>query len=302
MRQFLLDSELAPLQKMSVTGKNFRYLAQVLRLVEGGSFEGRLPSGKLCTLTVVSRTKSEMILQRAAENAQPNADVPSASGSTIEGGMSASLVAQNKAACILPDGTCCGYGAPIWLLQCMPKASKLDDIVRQCTEIGVEKIFLIASDRSVAKTDNANNSSLKLERWNRIIKEARQQSASPVATALYAPAEIKEVLKTLKDCLEQRRTENGVDAEEKTAFLVMTEAPLHRKGLHELLKSKPSPVVLAVGSEGGISPNELEMLTEFGFEPLHFSTNVLRSETAAIYGVSAVQSIMTEFSLWQCKE
>ena len=294
MRQFLLDRELVPLQKMSVTGKDFRYLAQVLRLSEGSTFEGRLPSGKLCTLVVVSRSKSEIILQRAGENAQDKTDQLSVAGSTVEGGMSAALVAKNEAACILPDGTCCGYGAPIWLLQCMPKASKLDDIVRQCTEIGVEKIFLISSDRSVGKT---NNSSLKLERWNRIIKEARQQSASPVGTSLYGPAGINEILETLKVCLEKRQSVNG-----NPAFLVMTEAPLHRKGLHELVRSKPAPVVITVGSEGGISPEELEKLAEFGFEPLHFSTNVLRSETAAIYGVSAVQSIMTEFALWQCKE
>ena len=294
MRQFLLDRELVPLQKMSVTGKDFRYLAQVLRLSEGSTFEGRLPSGKLCTLVVVSRSKSEIILQRAGENAQDKTDQLSVAGSTVEGGMSAALVAKNEAACILPDGTCCGYGAPIWLLQCMPKASKLDDIVRQCTEIGVEKIFLISSDRSVGKT---NNSSLKLERWNRIIKEARQQSASPVGTSLYGPADINEILETLKVCLEKRQSVNG-----NPAFLVMTEAPLHRKGLHELVRSKPAPVVITVGSEGGISPEELEKLAEFGFEPLHFSTNVLRSETAAIYGVSAVQSIMTEFALWQCKE
>ena len=296
MRQFLLNSELAPLHKLSVTGKDFKYLAQVLRLSEGSTFEGRLPSGRLCTLVVVSRSKGEIILQRAAENAQKTETAADFSGSTIEGGMSAALVSQNERACILPDGTCTGYGSAIWLVQCMPKASKLDDIVRQCTEIGVEKIFLVASDRSAVEAKN--NSSLKIERWNRIIKEARQQSASPVGTRLYGPAGIKEVLESLKECLEQRQSVAG----KKSAFLVMTEAPLHKKGLHELVSSNPSPVVIAVGSEGGISPNELEMLKEFGFEPLHFATNVLRSETAAVYGVSAVQSIMTEFALWQCKE
>ena len=300
MRQFLLDTELAPSQKMSVTGKDFKYLAQVLRLGEGSSFEGRLPSGKLCTLVVVARSKNEMILQRTDNNAAKTDVPPDFSGSTVEGGMSASLVAQNKAACILSDGTCCGYGVPIWLLQCMPKASKLDDIVRQCTEIGVEKIFLVASDRSVANAGTGGGS--KTERWNRIIKEARQQSASPVGTTLYAPAEMKDALANLKECLERRRAKNGTADGREQALLVMTEAPLHKKGLHEFVRAKPSTVVLAVGSEGGISPEELEMLAEFGFEPLHFSTNVLRSETAAIYGVSAVQSIMTEFELWQCKE
>ena len=66
--------------------------------------------------------------------------------------MNAALVAQNETSCFLPNGSCCGYGAAIWLLQCMPKASKVDDIVRQCTEIGVEKIFLVNSDRSVSES------------------------------------------------------------------------------------------------------------------------------------------------------
>ena len=298
MRQFLLNTELAPLEKFSVKGKDFKYLAQVLRLSQGSTFEGRLPSGGLCTLKVLLRTKGEIILQRTGDVSGENAEqaLQNFSGSTIEGGMSAALVSQNGNACILPDGTCAGYGSPVWLVQCMPKASKLDDIVRQCTEIGVEKIFLVASDRSAVEAKNS--SSLKIERWNRIIKEARQQSASPVGTTLDAPADMKAALANLKECLVQRCSVAGG----KPAFLVMTEAPLHKKGLHELVSSNPSPVVVAVGSEGGISPNELEMLKEFGFEPLHFSTNILRSETAAIYGVSAVQSIMTEFSLWQCKE
>ena len=64
MRQFLLDVELAPFQKLSVTGKDFKYLAQVLRLCVGNSFEGRLPSGELCTLFVVERTKNRIVLQR----------------------------------------------------------------------------------------------------------------------------------------------------------------------------------------------------------------------------------------------
>lgn len=293
MRQFLLDSELEPLHKISVTGKDFKYLAQVLRLNVGDSFEGRLPSGNLCTLLVEERSKSALVLKRIEAKAE-NKVV--SSGSTIEGGMTASLVAQGQNVCALSDGSCCGYGSAIWLLQCMPKASKIDDIVRQCTEIGVEKIFLVASDRSAVEAKSG--SSLKVERWNRIIKEARQQSASPIDTALYEPASMENVLENLKKCLEERQKV----FENEAALLVMTEAPCARKSLHELVSKKPSTVVVAVGSEGGISPRELEMLKTEGFESLHFSTNVLRSETAAIYGISAVQSIMTEFDLWQCKE
>ena len=48
---------------------------------------------------------------------------------------------------------------------------------------------------------------------------------------------------------------------------------------------------MAVGSEGGISPEEVKLLQEKGlFHPIHFAVNILRCETAALYGIAAVQS------------
>ena len=50
-------------------------------------------------------------------------------------------------------------------------------------------------------------------------------------------------------------------------------------------------VAIAVGSEGGISPEEVRTLEEKGlFQPIHFAVNILRCETAALYGIAAVQS------------
>ena len=45
-----------------------------------------------------------------------------------------------------------------------------------------------------------------------------------------------------------------------------------------------------MGSEGGISPAEVEILQKEHFEPIHFDVNILRCETAALYGIAAVQS------------
>ena len=48
---------------------------------------------------------------------------------------------------------------------------------------------------------------------------------------------------------------------------------------------------IAVGSEGGISPDEVKYLEEKGlFVPIHFAVNILRCETAALYGIAAVQT------------
>ena len=54
---------------------------------------------------------------------------------------------------------------------------------------------------------------------------------------------------------------------------------------------KIKKAAIAVGSEGGISPEEVKLLEEKGlFVPVHFAVNILRCETAALYGIAAVQS------------
>ena len=48
---------------------------------------------------------------------------------------------------------------------------------------------------------------------------------------------------------------------------------------------------IAVGSEGGLSPDEVRILEEKAlFVPIHFAVNILRCETAALYGIAAVQT------------
>ena len=56
-----------------------------------------------------------------------------------------------------------------------------------------------------------------------------------------------------------------------------------------------SKIAIAVGSEGGISPKEVEFLIQKGlFHPVHFAVNILRCETAALYGIAAVQTFVNE--------
>ncbi|MBP7479816.1 MAG: RNA methyltransferase, partial [Spirochaetaceae bacterium] len=61
-------------------------------------------------------------------------------------------------------------------------------------------------------------------------------------------------------------------------------------------------VVLAVGCEGGFSKKEMEMLDEAGFKHLHFNTNVLRAETAALYGIAVIQNAVMEKKSWREQE
>ena len=54
-----------------------------------------------------------------------------------------------------------------------------------------------------------------------------------------------------------------------------------------------SAAALAVGCEGGISDEERSVLFEAGFMPLHFTTNILRAETASLYGIAVIQQFLS---------
>ena len=71
----------------------------------------------------------------------------------------------------------------------------------------------------------------------------------------------------------------------------MVEQPFDRLKNHT-----PKAVCIVCGNEGGISPDELELLTKKALlYPVHFSVNILRCETAALYGIAAVQTGITGF-------
>lgn len=286
MRQFLLKDEPSADGIVTVTGKDFRYLAQVLRLQCGDGIDVRLPCGKLSHMRIISRENGKLIMQQEDKDSVKSlADF----GSSVEGGVQAGTVDKEMASSV-SDST-------IWLLQCLPKAAKMDGIIRQVTEAGVERIYTVVSDRSVFE-EKASTAS-KMERWKRIVREARQQSASPVQTEVFRPQRLHAVIEDIQNEIALRKSQNLVFTERA---LVLTEAPLAESSLHQYLGTKPNLVIVAVGSEGGISPAELAELYEAGFMPFHFVTNVLRTETAAIYGIASVQTILTEYYSWQLKE
>ena len=58
-------------------------------------------------------------------------------------------------------------------------------------------------------------------------------------------------------------------------------------------KADIAAAALAVGCEGGISNDERSVLFEAGFMLLHFTTNVLRAETASLYGIAVIQQFLS---------
>jgi 16S rRNA (uracil1498-N3)-methyltransferase len=164
----------------------------------------------------------------------------------------------------------------------------MDLIVRQAAEGGIAEIIPFVSEHSVPRPggEGAGN---RLGRWERIVKEARQQSGSRTATIVRPPLDLEGLLAYWEE-LKGRRA--------KALGLLFHQTPLEQASLHSYLSINPEIVVLAIGPEGGFSPVEVSRFLAAGFRPLTIGDTVLRTETAALYGAAAIRLILLESDWW----
>lgn len=259
MRQFIFNGKTEKNGSIIVSGKDYRYLMTVLRLKINDRIDVRLKNGELVLMEISSCNGKNGILTPIAR--EKEATGQGVSAFSVE---SQSSLVQTK---------------EFWLFQFMPKPQKMDLIIRQATECGVSVIVPIVGDFSVNQDGKG-----RLERFERIIKEARQQSGSPISTKVLEPVSVEKAA-----ALWNTETSKG-----KTKAFILHEDGEQAKDLKSLLKSEEEPekIALAVGCEGGFSPKEFEILKQADFLPLHFNTNVLRAETAALYGIAVLQQLL----------
>ncbi len=257
MRQFV--SSVAPNSKglLKISGKDFHYLKNVLRLSVGDMIPLSLEGGVLQDATVCKVDDGAKTI-------------------TIQ-------VCQNQNNCANGARNRASYA----LLQFIPKPQKMELIVRQAVECGIEKIIPVMGEY----TQGGNEKPLQRpERFERIIREARQQSGSQVESKMYEPQTLLSAL----DMIEEENFFLGQESGGAAAKVFFFERSQKTVSLDEALfngqKAAPRFCVFAVGSEGGISPSEFDLLLSRGFKAVHFNTNILRCETAALYAAAAIQS------------
>lgn len=163
----------------------------------------------------------------------------------------------------------------VTLLFALSKGDKNDLVIQKATELGVKKIALINTERTVVKYEQKDIAK-KLERFNKIMKEASEQSHRLIVPELLGIFDLKNLPKSVF-------SDFNYVAYEKDAAL--TEEAF--KGL-----KKGRSVTVLIGPEGGFSPNEIEHLTNQGFMRTSLGKRILRAETAAIYALSVIGYIL----------
>ncbi len=275
MRQFISSSAPDGKGLLKISGKDYRYLKQVLRLKSGDMLAVRLPDGTLQNTTVCSVEESSrcVILQVCGDSET------SSENASVTRGTQASEV---EAAAL---------GVEYYLFQYIAKPVKMEQIIRQAVECGVKYIVPVIGEYSQKSSVLAMQSSKK-DRIERIIREARQQSGSPVETEVLEPVSTADAISLWKKACD------SCGEGEKAEAVVLWERNENTRSLKEILSQgenrKITKVAIAVGCEGGISPNEVSELGSGAFATIHFPGNILRCETAALYGIAAVQSTITQ--------
>ena len=163
----------------------------------------------------------------------------------------------------------------VTLLFALSKGDKNDLVIQKATELGVKRIALINTERSVVKYEQKDITK-KLERFQKIMKEASEQSHRLIVPELLGIFDLKNLPQSVFSDL------NYV-AYEKDAAL--TEEAF--KGL-----KKGKSVTVLIGPEGGFSSHEIDRLTEQGFIRTSLGKRILRAETAAIYALSVIGYIL----------
>lgn len=255
MRQLIIQKNQDRNGLVVIEGKDFHYLRQVLRVKTGDMVKLRLPDGNLNNSTVckIDDSANKITLQICATPAVPEP----VEGPSIE----------------------------YTLFQFIPKPQKLELIVRQATECGVKNIIPVISEYAQKGNVQAVAGGKK-ERLERIIREARQQSGSPTDTTVFEPVTVEQAV----DLWNKMKEEAG--GPDVTAGFVLSERAVPEPV--EGPVATPRAVAIFCGNEGGISPDELELLVKKALlRPVHFSVNILRCETAALYGIAAIQTAIS---------
>ena len=260
MRQFILNSEPDHSGRVRLEGRDYRYLVRVRRLAPGEYFPALLPDGTGVKVRVCSVDNQTVVGEVAAPN-----------GTASNGANNSPL-------------------PPIILFQALPKGEKMDLIVRQAAEGGLAEIVPFASEFSMMKI--TSDSKHKLSRWERIIKEARQQSGSTVATAIRQPVTIDGLFAYWEQLTVPPSGVLG---------LLFHHLPLAQTSLHGYLNNSPKMVALVIGPEGGFSSAEAERFMAAGFKPFTVGNTILRTETASLYAQAVVRVLLWERDSWETK-
>ncbi len=157
------------------------------------------------------------------------------------------------------------------VLQSIIKEKKMSFILEKSTELSVEKLIPLVSERSsIYKSADKNK---KIKRWNEIIKASIKQSGNIIPTKLSPILDIKDLNNFNFSCYD---------------YIILL-SPVAELSLENFIqgnftkKKKHNNVLIIIGPEGGFTPEEEELFETKGAVAVTCANHLFRSETAFVY-------------------
>lgn len=243
MQRYFVHSNQIDDQAVTITGEDVHHIVRVMRM----NIEDQL----LCSLSDTRRTALCQIAEITNDM------------------VVASIVEWISAEVELPVRVTIANG--------LPKGDKLELVIQKGTELGAEMFIPFNAARSIVKWDEKKGQK-KVERWNKIAKEAAEQSHRSFLPEVTAPLSFSELLK------ESGKYHHKLVAYEESAK--EGERSAFAQALRKM--NAGESVLVLFGPEGGLSEKEIDKLTECGFVCCALGPRILRTETAPLYALSAI--------------
>lgn len=165
----------------------------------------------------------------------------------------------------------------ITLVQSVSAAERMDFTLQKSVELGVAEICPVISERCVVRL-SGERAEKRVARWQEIVVSACEQSGRNIVPKVLP-------LTTYAQALQQLPQE--------TTKLLMS---LNRAQKLSDVRPQSGKVVFMVGPEGGWTEKEEQQAFDAGFQSVTLGKRVLRTETASLAAIAAMQTLWGDFA------
>jgi len=165
------------------------------------------------------------------------------------------------------------------LVQALQSGEKMDMTVQKAVELGVERVVPVSSRRSVVRLEG-ERALKRLDHWRAVAASACEQCGRnrvPEVTALEG-------------------LDRWLGRPVAGAVLRLMLAPGSAQTLGNLAPPvRGGQIELLIGAEGGLAPDEMEMAERAGYIGVRLGPRILRTETAGLAALAAIQCLWGDF-------
>ncbi len=179
-------------------------------------------------------------------------------------------------------GTTVNVESPLYitLLQGISRGERMDYTLQKATELGVNAIAPVTTERCGVHLDNKRREK-RMEHWHGVIISACEQCGRNRLPHIDAISTFPQWLET-NAAKDERRLILNPEAEHRLSTLLTSGQEFY-------------PITLLVGPEGGLTDDEIKLAERHGFRSISLGPRVLRTETAGLAALAAIQAVCGDF-------